>query len=134
MTTEAQMNKELEDAIDKWLDDFVDKIFEISQRRLEAENKIDTGLMMKTGNVVRERLHKQIVYPTPYAGVVHDGRMPGTMPPTSALEGWAKRKLGVSDKEAKGVAFAIATKIKQRGTESFPFLEESVIEASISLE
>lgn len=134
MASDREITQAVEDAIDEWLDDFVDKIFEIAQRRLVAEDKIDTSTMLRTANIERKRLMKSIVYPTPYSSVVHDGRMPGSMPPSDELVGWVKRKLGVDDKEARRVAFAIARSIKLRGIEALPFLEESMYEAMSQLE
>ena len=52
----------------------------------------------------------------PYAGVIEWGRRKGARrPPIEPLVRWAQRKLGLSEKEARGVAFAIATAIKKRG-------------------
>lgn len=50
-----------------------------------------------------------------YAGVIDSGRRPGTMPNLGAIEAWAKRRLGLSDKEAKSAAYPIARAIKARG-------------------
>lgn len=50
-----------------------------------------------------------------YAGVIDGGRRPGRMPNLGAIEAWAKRRLGLSDKEAKKAAFPIARAIKKRG-------------------
>lgn len=52
----------------------------------------------------------------PYAGVIERGRRRGAkMPPPRVLEAWARRKLGLSDEEAKSASFAIARAIKRRG-------------------
>jgi hypothetical protein len=56
------------------------------------------------------RLYNQ----APYAGVIEYGRRAGSMPPSSALVPWVRRKLGVSAKKAPGVAFAIAKKMKTK--------------------
>ena len=47
------------------------------------------------------------------------GRKPGKRPPISALEKWVQVKLGLSEKQALGAAFAIANKIAQEGTEIY---------------
>lgn len=49
-----------------------------------------------------------------------NGRKPGTAPPISALMPWVTAKFGIGGSEAKGVAFAIAQKIKNEGTEYYP--------------
>ena len=48
------------------------------------------------------------------------GRKPGTMPPVSALIPWVNAKLGIGGKEAIGIAWAVATKIKNEGTSYYP--------------
>ena len=45
------------------------------------------------------------------------GRRPGTMPPVDVIEEWVLRKLNVAPEESRSVAFAIATKIKNEGTD-----------------
>lgn len=44
------------------------------------------------------------------------GREPGRRPPIAPLERWASAKFGVSGKEARSMAFAVATKIAKEGT------------------
>ena len=52
----------------------------------------------------------------PYAGIIEDGRRPGAKaPPREAIARWVQRKLRVTAKEAKSVAFVIARSIKARG-------------------
>lgn len=51
-----------------------------------------------------------------YAEPVEEGTKPHR-PPIEPLELWVKQKLGVqSDKQARGIAWAIASKIAKRGT------------------
>lgn len=58
-----------------------------------------------------------------YAPFVHEGRAPGRQPSSSRLELWVKRKLGVGDDRAvRRVAFLVARKIGQQGTQGVPFL------------
>lgn len=52
----------------------------------------------------------------PYAGVIEYGRRGNSaMPPLKAIEDWARRRLGLSQKEAKRAAFPIAKAIAKRG-------------------
>lgn len=44
------------------------------------------------------------------------GRRPGKMPPIKPIQDWAMAKFGVGAKEALGIAFAVAKKIKKEGT------------------
>ena len=54
--------------------------------------------------------------PLDYAIPVEFGSRPHR-PPVQPLADWAKAKLGVSDDEAEGVGWAIASKIAKEGTE-----------------
>lgn len=47
------------------------------------------------------------------------GRKPGQMPPIGPIREWVERKLGVSSEESQGVAFVIARKIANEGTDIF---------------
>lgn len=49
-----------------------------------------------------------------------NGRKPGVAPPVSALIPWVNAKLGIGGKEAISIAFAVATKIKNEGTNYYP--------------
>jgi hypothetical protein len=49
-----------------------------------------------------------------------NGRKPGKMPPVSALIPWVNAKFGIGGKEAVGIAWAVATKIKNEGTSYYP--------------
>lgn len=117
--------------IDKLMDDFTDRIFQISQEKLIQDGKIDTANLLKSGNINRKFLEKEIIYSAPYADIIEYGRQPGTMPPPAALEKWVRRKLGVADKDARRVAFLVARKIKQRGTDPSPYIEPAIAQARI---
>ena len=57
-----------------------------------------------------------------YAKYVEEGRRPGRMPPSSALEAWVRTKISASAKEIPRIAFLIARAIGMRGTRPQPFL------------
>lgn len=52
---------------------------------------------------------------SPYASIIDGGRRPGGGVRIDAIEQWARRRLGLSAKEAKKAAFPIARAIKRRG-------------------
>lgn len=54
-----------------------------------------------------------------YTEQLAKGRAPGKRPPISALKKWAQAKFGVGDKEATSIAFAVAKKIENEGTEYY---------------
>ena len=45
------------------------------------------------------------------------GRKAGQMPPVEPIQRWVERKLGIDKDKSKGVAYAIALKIKDHGTD-----------------
>lgn len=49
-----------------------------------------------------------------------NGRKPGKAPPVSALIPWVNAKFGIGGKEAIGIAWAVAAKIKKEGTDYYP--------------
>lgn len=64
----------------------------------------------------------------PYAGIVERGARPHAVSREGieAITGWARRKLGLPEDEARGVAFAIAQKLKERGQEPTYFVRGSL--------
>lgn len=126
-TAEYDAEQEIMQEMDAWMDDFADRVFELSQKNLVLEGKIDTGNLLKTGNLNRQFLKKEIVYSAQYAINVHDGRARGTMPPVEPLIKWARRKLGAENPRAAG--WAIAMSIKERGIQPTPFLLNALQQA-----
>lgn len=60
------------------------------------------------------------IYGMDYTYWLANGRKPGVAPPVSALIPWVTAKFGVGGNEARGIAFAVAAKIKKEGTEYYP--------------
>jgi len=60
------------------------------------------------------------IYGMDYTYWLANGRKPGKMPPVSALIPWVNAKLGIGGKEAIAIAWAVATKIKNEGTNYYP--------------
>lgn len=62
-----------------------------------------------------------------YAGIVEYGRRAGSrFPPLDTIEAWARRRLGLSKKEAKAAAFPIARAIARRGLKGRKILSASL--------
>lgn len=51
-----------------------------------------------------------------YTRYLANGRKPGSYAPIQPLKRWAKVKFGVGDRRATSIAFAVSTKLKQRGS------------------
>jgi len=120
-------SKELEKVIDDQMDDIIDFIFAQSQQNIVSKNIVDEGTLLKSGIIQRNFLNKKIIYSAPYSDSIEFGRLPGSMPPVAPIKGWVQRKLGVrNDKEAKSIAWAIATDLKKNGTSPRPFLQPAI--------
>ena len=63
--------------------------------------------------------------PLEYGEVVETGRRPGKFPPLAPIELWVRRKLGVPDAEARGVAFLVARKIARVGFDGAHMFEKA---------
>lgn len=72
-----------------------------------------------------EGLRGVIMPHTEYAKWLHDGTNPH-FPPVTALIPWVRDQLGVSEADAKSVAFLVARKISRVGTKAHPFLTDAL--------
>lgn len=88
----------------------------IVQRRTSELNAVNLGIL-KRGWKVEHGVDVSLLYNTQlYASVVEYGRRAGSrMPPIQPIAEWARRRLGLSSKEARAAAFGIAASIKRRG-------------------
>ena len=59
-----------------------------------------------------------------YGEPVEFGRAAGKWPPIDAIELWVRRKLGIGGNEARSVAFLVARKIGQQGTDGAAMFEK----------
>lgn len=114
--------------LDRGLDDAADECFAISQDLVP----VDHGMLKKSGHVVREFLHKYVVYDSPEAPWNEFGTDPH-MPPEAPILAWTKRnagKLGISKKDVKRVTWAIRAKIAKEGTDPQPYLRPAFSDVS----
>jgi len=90
---------------------------------LKKASPRDTGALSNAHgfSVDKGRLHLQIFNRKAHALFVHEGRKPGTMPPSGALQAWARRKL----KNPK-LAFVVARAIKLRGIKGRPWFTTTI--------
>jgi hypothetical protein len=124
----ASITKNIQLETDKVLDEMADFVLADSQRRVKDNGSIDTGFLVKTANVNRKFLRKEITYPAPYAAFVEYGTTPH-MPPIEPIKKYLMRKTGMSEKEATNAAWAVAKRIAKEGTEPKPFLRPALIAA-----
>lgn len=129
---EQNNSKEIYNELDKFMNNFIDRVFELSQRNLIAGDKIDTSTLLKTANINREFLNKTIIYPADYADSVEFGRNSGHPMYSGWLHKWVKRKLGIKDeKKIKQISWAIAKAIEHRGIKPFPYLQPAIEQAKL---
>jgi hypothetical protein len=116
------------------------------QNRTTELQIMDTGRYRRSWTWANLRTGAKVFNRAPYSPVIEYGRRAGSrMPPTGPIARWAQRKLGLSAKDAKNAAFAIAKSIAKRGipaqrvmtdpavTDTFQrFLKEEVDRAMLS--
>lgn len=116
-----------EQVIDQLVDDIGSDIIKTSRRILRTEDINFTGGLSK--KILKYKLgeFKYIVYDSPYAELVEDGMPPGGYVDIGKLREWVRKKLGISDERALGVATGnIFNKIKEKGIEPTRFLDKSL--------
>ena len=64
--------------------------------------------------------YKGVIKGMDYTFYLANGRAPGKRPPIQPLVEWVGYKFGITGKEAKSMAFAVATKIAKEGTDYYP--------------
>lgn len=95
--------------------------------KVEVKNR---HLAKKNGKRSRKYEALRIFNDAPYASAVELGARPYLMgrKGIDGLTGWARRKFGVSEKEARGIAFGIRHKLKMKGRKGTYFVRDSVDE------
>ena len=121
MANRDEIVNEILQLTDEKLDEISDFILSKSQEFHITNGNVDTGLLLRSGNVNRQFLYKEVVYTAPYSSFIEFGTGPH---PVSGLvlERWVERKLRIKQPGAKKVAWAIAHKISKKGTKPYPFL------------
>ena len=132
--------------IDKKMDDFTDRVFQLSQENLTIKHPklfkdgstkdvitTDKGTLLKTGRTDKKFLNKTIIYAAPYASDVEFGN-DGIPVNPKELEIWVRRKL-FKNKPAKDstimrVANNIAKALGERGQAADSYLRPAIEQAT----
>jgi hypothetical protein len=77
-------------------------------------------------DVYGENVWGLITSPFEYGEALESGRSPGKFPPPEPIQAWVEKKLGLSGKEAKAVAFLVARKIAKQGTKGAHMYEQTL--------
>lgn len=125
---EELIRKVILEKADAKLNEIADFILSKSQENIVQRGISNEGMLLKSGYVNRKPLEKEIGYSAPYAAFVEFGTDPH-MPPVAPISKWARKKLGLSEKEARSAAWAIAKKISSEGTEPQPFFRDAIGQA-----
>jgi len=122
MTT---IEQQLKEGLDKVLDDIADEIFQISQEEILRLDAYNTGELLKSGNVNRKFMQKEIIYSAEHAEDVEFGTEPHT-PPYKDILKWVKLKLQLKGKDAQAFAAYVVKKIEREGTDPQPFMRNAI--------
>ena len=114
----------VEDGINKFVLLLGREILSKSQDNLKEFEAIDTGELLRSSSISVSS-GVSVIYSAPYADYIEYGTKPHT-PPLEPIKDWAKRKLGLTDKEAENVAKMVVYKISKHGTEAKPYLRNAV--------
>jgi len=116
-----------DEAVNEKMDEIADDIFANSQRNIVDFKIVDEGTLLKTANINRYFLHKEIVYQVPYADEIEFGRLPGSQPPLEPIKDWVRRKqIATEEKDINRIAWAIVKDIKENGKTPRPFLSPAI--------
>lgn len=127
MTIKARVEvKGIEEFINNTSRDIAEEIYERSQRNIESMDVIASGFLKRSGIVMRIDDDTWIVkYTAPYAVFVEFGTR-SHRPPVKPLVEWAMLKFGIPYNKAKSIAYRVANKVAQYGTEPRPFLRNAI--------
>lgn len=109
------MEKKLIDAVDKVLLQELQKVVQDLQKKHIELGQKASGKWIETIQVTVSN-GRGVIYAQDYTKYLVKGRKSGKRPPINPLEKWVNNKLGITGKDARSVAFAIAFKIGKEGT------------------
>lgn len=101
------INEIMQEVINRWLIPRFDSLGMNASG--EWKRSLEVRTEVNKGEIWGRQYTEQLVY----------GRKPGKRPPIAPIESWVNQKLGYSGTQARGIAFAIATKIAKEGTDYF---------------
>ena len=106
------------------------ELFSNSQKNLINLKAVDTGFLLRSGEIEEFNDGWQIVYSAPYSSEINDGTIPHLVS-LKVLIKWVKRKFSYSEKKAYPIALAIQKKIMNKGTKPRPFMDKAIADIKI---
>jgi hypothetical protein len=109
-------------------DDIAEDLLQRIRDEIDKDDLVFTGQLKDSFRVVHDDLGRPYVAsPLIYARVMDEGRLPGKMPPVSALFPWVATRLGGSDPgKIRQKAFAVAKSIAENGIEGRHYLSRAL--------
>ncbi len=104
-------------------------MFEMSVEVQEGPGEKNLGEILAN---FKEEGALEVVFDAPHSAAIEFGSDPH-FPPVEPLIGWARRKLGLSEKEAKKAGHAIAWKIFHHGTDPQPFFRPAIDQTRVEI-
>jgi hypothetical protein len=116
-----EIQKQLEKETEDLLEEIIQFIFTASQQNIVKNNSFGvTGNLFGDAEIIRGRLTRSIIYKAFYADFIEFGTGPHPISSEVLVE-WCEKKFGLSEEDAKHVAFLVARKIRTKGIEAKPF-------------
>ncbi len=121
----SELDNILREELDSIAEDLKAKHIELGQKASgNWVNSVEVQVQEGHGVILANDYTKYIVH----------GRGTGKQPPINPLEKWVNNKLGVTGKDARSVAFAIAFKIGKEGTKTHQQGGSELIDSIITKE
>lgn len=120
----AQLGERAHRAVDRGILSGAHECVQLMQRRTEhavpasengAEGAFNTGNYRRRWRVAAIPRGARLYNDAPYSSVIDAGRRAGKRPPAKEIARWARRRLGLDEKEARAAGFLIARAIGKRG-------------------
>jgi len=93
--------------------------------KAEPYPAVNTGKLRQSVRAEPTPIGAAIVVDAPHAAPINNGTRP-FFPPLEPLIEWAVRKFGVSESEARSIAFNVARQISEEGIEPRHFFEKAM--------
>jgi len=107
-----RFDKELEKELEKLTETHLEALRKAIIERLAEQGLDNSGIAGASLEIEDNELTGIF-----YLYYLDQGRGPGKLPPVDSIKEWVQSKLSITDEEADNVAFAIAFKISEEGTE-----------------
>lgn len=113
--------KTLEEGLIKVMEHLALEIETEANDLLLEHGNVDTGELLNSSEISKSSNSVSINWSAEHASFIEYGSDPH-VPPMEPIKRWAKRKLGLDDKEAEALAYKIVNKIGKYGQEPKPFI------------